>query len=300
MKNVKKLLLVMMLLVSTLPATSQSLRDYIRSRAGNADSLVLKAVSPALGIIRQQYRLERNGEFFGKNKRQFYGETYTLSVKVPGSTILQHAVVFPWNNDDDYLRVNRGGKYRPVHFRSMQRKLTDNDWQSVELELGTQYVSILSPDSLLYRHSDAMSDFGLPVDETDGLKHGYLIWAYSTTNLQDSSMQVKLQSSSYQINVKSDSASVKLKPENTENLLGGIFVVPTVERAGHIKLYLVGVISQKVKDEWFLNLLIKKTGEVTRIEEPIKSDKQKKKRKKNEPEQAATETLDESEPTPIR
>lgn len=290
----------MMLLVVTLPATSQSLRDYIRSRAGNADSLVLKAVSPALGIIRQQYRLERNSDFYGKNNRPYYGETYTLSIKVPGSTILQHGVISPWNNDEDYQRVNKDGKYRPVYFKSMQRKLEDKGWQSVELELGTQYVSILSPDSLLYRHSDAMSDFGLPVDETEGLKHGYLIWAYSTTNLQDSTMQVKLQSSNHQVNVKSDSASIKVKPENTENLLGGIFVVPTIERAGYIKLYLVGVATQKTNNEWILNLLIKKAGEVTKIEKPEKAEKQKKKGKKKEPEVASKETIDESEPTPIK
>ena len=289
-----------MLLATSLPATSQSLRDYIRSRAGNADSLVIKAVSPALSIIRQQYRLERNGEYFGKNKLPFYGETYSLGVKVSGSTILQRTVVYPWENDEDYQRANKGRKYKPVYYKSFQRQWTEKEWNSVDLELGSQYVSILSPDSSLFSHSDAMSNFGLPIDETEGQKSGYLIWAYSSINPQDSSVQVKLHSSNYQIKVKSDSALVKIKPESTENLIGGIYVVPVVERAGYIKLNLVGIAVPKSQNEWFLNLLIKESGKVTKINESEKANRQKKKRKRSEADTNTDESAGDIEPTPIK
>lgn len=261
--------------------------------------IIAEAVKPALSIVRQQYRLERNGEFYGKNKRAFYGETYTLGVKISNSTLLQRGVILPWENDPDYKRVNAGGEYMPTYYRSLQRRINSMEWKDVEF-VGTQFTKPTTADSLLFLNQDKIADFGLPEDETEGLKHGYLIWAYSTTNLQDSSMQVKLQSSNFQVNVKSDSASIKVKPENTENLLGGIFVVPTVERAGYIKLSLVGVATQMINNEWVLKLLIKKDGEVTKVGKPEKAEKQKKKRNKNEPGTSSKETLDESEPTPIK
>lgn len=52
------------------------------------DQIFCDAVEPSLSIIRQQYRLERDGQYYGKNKQSFYGETYTMAVKVAGGTLL--------------------------------------------------------------------------------------------------------------------------------------------------------------------------------------------------------------------
>jgi len=291
----------MMLLASTMPATSQSLRDYIRSRAGNSDSLIINAVSPALSLIRQQYRLERNGEFFGKNKKPFYGETYTLGIKIAGGTIIHRDVLLPWENDEDYKRVNSSGKYKPVHFRSMHHNVNEKEWESVDLELGTQYTSPLSTDSLLFRHTDATRDFGLPEDSTTGFKRGYLIWAYSTTNLQDSTMQVKLQSSVIAIDVRLDSTSIGLRPEIRENLLGGLFVVPKVELPGTIRILLAGVAAKTSHKEWVLKPMRIALNEVTNIDEIKNTDKPKKKKKmKSEKESDSKMSVEYIEPTPIK
>lgn len=274
-------------------------------RSVQADSTIvplvtyLDAVQPALSIIRQQYRLERNGDFFGRQNKPYFAETYSLGIKISGGTILHRSVVFPWENDADYQRINGSGKYKPAYFRSMQRSVMGGEWKAVELELGTQYVAPFSSDSLLYRHTDATADFGLPIDETAGSKQGYMIWAYSTSNLQDSAMQVKFQQSELKIEAKTDGNTISVKPGNISNVLGGIFIVPQVERAGYIKLLLVGVAARNSHGEWSLNLMTTKSGELTKIDESGKSDKSRKKKKRTTVE---TTTVDNDDPelTPIK
>ena len=293
MSNIKKILSVTMLLAVVLPATSQSLRDYIRSRAGNADSLIMKAVSPALWIIRQQYHLERNGEFYGKNNRSFYGETYTLGVKISNFTLLQRGVVFPWEKDHDYIRVNAGGKYIPTYFRSMRRPINGLEWQDVDFDFGSQFTKPASMDSLLFLNQDKIADFGLTEDKTEGPKHGYMIWAYSTSDLQDSTMQVKLMPKAFSVEAKADSCSISVSPDNMENVLGGIFVVPYVERAGYIKILLLGMATLDCDNKWKLELL-------TEVTEKMTSSQKLSPKRKAPKEKKSKEKVDDSEPTPIK
>lgn len=305
MKTIKKVICIVMLLVASLPTASQSLRDYIRSisSSSDTDSLVLQAVSPALSLIREQYRLERNGSFFGKKNRPYYGETYSLGIKISGGTILQRTVIYPWENDKDFQRVNDGEKYVPVHFRTMQRSLMDKDWKSVEFEIQTQCTAALTLDSLLYHHEDITADFGLSLNTEFGKKRGYLIWAYSTTNIQDSLQDVKLQMTNLQIEVKADSTLfVALSPEKTENLLGGLFVIPQVERPGYIKIQLSGVVVRKNDNSWILELAssFNPKHAVKTIEPvPLETDKQKRKKKKKDKTVSENNQTENLEPTPV-
>ena len=265
---------------------------------GQHSNIVSDAVAPALTIIRQQYRLERGGEYYGKNKRPFYGETYTLGIKVSGGTIIQRDVVIPWGNDTDYHRVKQGGKYKPAIYWSLQRSLSDSIWKPVELEIGTNYVSKVDRDSLLFRHADAMSDFGLPIDETPGKKKGFMVWAYSN-NVKDSTMQVNLRQVSHQLETSSDSVYYNISTKDEDKIIGGIFVIPVIERAGYIKLQMAGIAAKDKKGKWVLYVLAKESDSNNKSEEPAK--KEKKKRKKDaESEKKAAEPVDDFEPTPIK
>lgn len=270
-----------------------------RIRQSINGSVFCDAVQPALSIIRQQYRLERNGDFFGRQNKPYFAETYSLGVKISGGTILHRSVVFPWENDADYQRINGSGKYKPTYFKSMQHSVMGGEWKLVELELGTQYVAPFTSDSVLYKHTDATADFGLPADESPGLKQGYMIWAYSNTNLKDSAMQVKFQQSELKIEAKTDGKAISVKPDNLSNVLGGIFIVPQVERAGYIKLLLVGVAARNSHGGWSLNSMTKRSDELTEIDESGKSGKSRKKKKRATLE-TTTDDNDNPELTPIK
>ncbi len=280
---------------------AQSLLDEYLKEAGyigQNSTLISDAVAPALSIIRQQYRLERDGSFYGKNNLPFYGETYTLGIKVSNGTIMQRDVVFPWEHDADFLRVKQSGNYKPAIFWSLQRSLSDSIWSQVELDLGTQYTYPIAKDSLLYRHIDTINDFGLPTDEMPGNKKGYLVWAYSHTNVKDSTMRVNLRQVGHHVETSADSTYYSVSPENADNVIGGVFVVPVIERVGYIRVQVAGIAVKNKEGKWVLQLLTKQ-DDVQSQEEATKKEKGKRK-KDSESEMKKEETVENFEPTPIK
>ena len=282
--------------------SAQSFQDainHLANRRIESSTIINDALAPALSVIRQQYRLERGGDYYGKSKRPYYGESYTLGIKVSGGTILQRGVIAPWESDDDYQRVNKDNKYKTEWYKTMQHSLQDSIWQPIELELGTQYVSSLNSENTLYIHTDAMSDFGLPTDETSGKKQGYLVLAYTSSSLQDSTMRVSLRQSSYQVDASPDSTTIALAPSDADKVIGGLLVVPVIERAGHIKLLMAGVAAKNSDGSWCLHLLTKGAESLTRVES-ISKGKAKQNKNKEQIEQNDVNATDDSEPTPIK
>lgn len=261
--------------------------DNKRIETGN---LLTEAVKTALSIVRQQYRVERDGEFYGRKGKLYYGETYTLGVKISNSTILQRDAILPWENDDDYKRLNAGRNYSAEHLPSFQRQLSETEWKSVEFDF-KNLTRVKTNDSLLYESLDKIPDFGLPIDESIGEKNGYMIWVYSTTNLQDSAMQVTQKQESLSVEAKGDNRSIDIKPSDADRVLGGIFVIPKIERAGYIQVLLVGVAAKDSYNNWKLEMLTSQIDK-DQSEKPDKTAKPRKKKKQDKSE--------ESELTPIK
>ena len=271
--NYKYILLSLLTLFLTVPSYSQSLKGLLEGKVTYIDestkektdtvsniavktslvesNLVFKAVAPALKIIKQQYRLKKDGDFFGRNNKPHFGESFSLGVKVAGGTILQNEVLYPWVNDKDYKDVNEAGKYTPVLYDSYQKSVIGGDYEKVDFELNTPYVKSVGKDSLLYIHSDVYSDFGLNMDTASGEKSGYMLWVYETDGKCDYRVEaLNLQASA-------ESTVIPMKTSSPSKVLGGVYVMPVNERPGTISFYLVGVASTCNNKDWSLKLLTK-------------------------------------------
>ena len=266
----------------------------------NRNSIVSEAVTPALTIIRQQYHLERKGDYYGKGGKEYYGESYTLGVKIGNFTLLPHSTVFPWEHDEDYKRVNADSKYRPQRFRTMQHGLNDSVWHDVDFDFAN-YVTTRTADSLLLESQDRIADFGLSIEESAGNKQGYMIWAYSTTNTVDSAMHVELSQHRFDIEINEAGNPIEVNPENISNVLGGVFVVTQVERPGYIKVSLAGVAVADTQGKWLLEPMAAKRVKKDIINEPTVVEKAKKEKKeKKAKEEKDAGVADEAEPTPVK
>lgn len=260
--------------------------------------IIKEVLSSDLYLIRQQYRLERKGKTYGKSHKPYYGETYSLGIKVSGGMYVTNSAIEPWKGDTDYERVNADGKYKPEYFWTYQRHLNDSVYKAVELDFGTSYISAVNADKSLWLHQDLQSDFGLAVDNSLGEKKGYMLWAYSNTDIQDSAMVVELRQSVFKTVVKADSTLVPMSPNNDGKLIGGLFVVPKYEKGGVVKMLLAGVAVKSEAAKWSLQLFANahSTKEVApnpateSTANPAKSDKKKKQEKLE----------DSSEPTPTK
>lgn len=262
----KKILLFLFLLSTAFSADAQLLggmkldpKDFITKKVNGESAqdevgLLEKAILPNLYLIRQQYRLERKGKTYGKNHKPYYGETYSLGIKVSGGLYVSSAVVEPWVGDDDYARVNIDGKYTPEYFWTYQRQLNDSVYKPVELDFGSSYLAPVNVDKSLWLHQDLQSDFGLVVDNTLGEKCGCMFWAYSTTDVQDSAMVVKLHQDICKISVNSDSTMVPMASKDEGHVIGGVFMVPRYERGGIVKMMLAGIAVKSVQGKWALHV----------------------------------------------
>lgn len=258
-----------MMLISVLVANAQllgemklDLRDFIikeqRGDSLKSMEILTEAISSELSIIRQQYRLERNGETYGKNGKSFYGETYTLAIKVAGGLYVSGHAIEPWRNDADYERVNVDKKYKPDYFWCYQRALKDSVYKPIELEIGTEFLQPVNTGKSLWKHQDKMSDFGLSEDITLGKKTGYMLWAYASPDIQDSAMVVNLRQNTIVVDVKADSTLQEVSPKEVEKVIGGLFVVPKYEGRGRVQFWLAGVAVKVGKAKWALQLLTDK------------------------------------------
>ena len=270
--------------------SSFSIKDLLGQHEGlaaaNSSSVEMQAITPELSVIRQQYRLERNGSYYGKNNLPFYGESYSLAVKVSGGTYLTSDAVEPWKIDTDYARDNASGNYKPSIYWTYQRPINEAKYKAVNLEIKdeSEFVKPVNAEKSLYLHTDAINDFGLRIDNTTGNKKGTMIWVYSKTDIQDSAMAVVFQQSSFTIEAKEDSSLVEMTPTTPEKIIGGIFVTPKIEKGGRVQYLLSGVAVRNKSNGWSLQLLCiddritksESSSSLTKTNDKKKSGSQKK------------------------
>lgn len=270
--------------------SSFSIKDLLGQHEGltaaNSSSVEMQAITPELSVIRQQYRLERNGSYYGKNNLPFYGESYSLAVKVSGGTYLTSDAVEPWKIDTDYARDNASGNYKPSIYWTYQRPINEAKYKAVNLEIKdeSEFVKPVNAEKSLYLHTDAINDFGLSIDNTTGNKKGTMIWVYSKTDIQDSAMAVVFQQSSFTIEAKEDSSLVEMTPTTPEKIIGGIFVTPKIEKGGRVQYLLSGVAVRNKSNGWSLQLLCiddritksESSSSLTKTNDKKKSGSQKK------------------------
>lgn len=241
----------------------EAIKSLIKSRKENA--FIIDALKPELCIIRQQYQLKRGEDMYGSDGKSYYGETYTLGVKVPGYLYMQRGVLKPWEGDKNYDRVNADGKYESVYFKSFQRSLVETKvaYSPIEIEFGRSYLQAINSDQTLYRQEDLVSDFGLSIDEAGGEKRGIMVWVYSNSTLKDSAMTVSFQQEMLSLEAKSDSILIPQTVSNADRLLGGVFVVPSYERGGRIQIRLAGIAVRTANGDWNLQLLVSHFDDVS-------------------------------------
>lgn len=264
-------------------------------QAERETTIVETSVLPDLSIIRQQYRLERNGEYFGKNHKPFYGESYSLAVKVSGGTLFLSDVVEPWKRDADYARDNASGNYTPSLYWTYQRSLNDTVYKTVNFEIldDNGFVRPLNADKSLYMHTDVVGDFGLTIDNAPGEKKGTVLWAY-TPDVQDSTMVVSFRQTPITVDACPDSTLVKMSPDDPGNIIGGIFISPKYEKGGRVQFLLSGFAVRDSSGRWGIQLfcsedkvtpsevssgITKSYGDATNKNDDDKSAGKKKKKK---------------------
>lgn len=229
------------------------------TQMSSSNNLIIKAIETSVLIIKQQYRLEKDGSWWGKDNRDFFGETISLGIKVSGGMLFTGQVQYPWKYDSNFGDVDRS--YKPYTYESFVKNFNTESFEKANLELGTSYVRTVgvldNGKSTLevFCHDDSRATFGLPIADKSELGEtvsGYLVWVYNGNNMPRMEVQ------NYELNLNDD-ISTKLHINNSNSLLGGFLVTAAFQQGGRIQFQVAGVAVREpsTKEEWTLVTLMK-------------------------------------------
>lgn len=253
--------------------------------------MIEDAIKDGIYIVEQSYRLRSNndGKFYGRNNQPEFSKTYSVAIKLNGAYCIDEQVLTPWESDDNYISLSTAEKerYAPVLYKSSYRGVFQSKWDNFPVDT-LNCTKIVG--SQLYSMADEHGAFGFQVNVIEGLKKGWVVWVttsedISKTNSFNSNLNI------YRLEIeliKGQSLYEINQPAFQSNSIGGIYVVPEVNRIGQITFTLVGMM-RNIDKKWSVVTLgeVKENGqdensnsELTPINENETSNEPQKKKKK--------------------
>lgn len=209
----------------------------------------LDAVSSAFFISRQSFQVadKKTGELYGLNNRDEFGTEITLGVKLKDGFLLTDKAVRPWEYNSKFNSYRDG--YKPVPYLSEyteQGEKSDYDSLTCSLQEGEKPLDIYSFKSNIFKGK------GLDYDVAEGTRKGWLVWAYTDKDADlNKTAKLSFVCCEKELDVKVDSKESVSAPKD-KNILGGIYVVPSITGIGIVKFLLCGVITEN-DAKWYVS-----------------------------------------------
>jgi hypothetical protein len=218
-------------------------------QSSNQD-LIKSAVKDGILLVRQEYSLQdvENKQLFGQNNKKFFGISYSIALKLNGDYVGEQNMVSPWTKDPNYSEFSGNAKYIPLISQTQYRTIENPAYETLAFD--TARITSAVP-GYIYTWPDSKGDFGFQVDNTAGLKKGWIVWVTAVDDIQaQDSTEVDLEIYRTEITIVQDSIFYEIKnPNTTRNIIGGFYVLPVTSRIGQITFNLVGML-HLIDDKW--------------------------------------------------
>ena len=238
----KKYILIIVLNIFALTTFAQL---FERFPISNNQQLIEDAVKDGLFIVRQAYKLQdRTADepaYYGWNNKPFFGETFSIGVKIPEGYYINDKAINPWDYDSNFERfISNNPQYDPVFSETKYRELADT--ACIELPFEMQSYKEIK-EKCLYEINDALFDGkGFEVKSTDEKNEGWLVWVVTDkpiTELNDSTVALITYRKELTFQPEVNSYEIE-SPSFEKNIIGGIYIVPKVTEIGKITFLLTG------------------------------------------------------------
>jgi hypothetical protein len=214
--------------------------------------MIEDAVKDGIYIVEQSYRLRNNndGRSYGRNNQPEFNKVYAVAVKLNGAYCIDDRILNPWKSDNNYTSLSKSERerYTPVLYKSNYRKIFESKWTIFPLDTlnCTEIVS-----GRLYRLTDENGAFGFQTDITEGLKKGWLVWVTTQEDMvKQKDVNIGLNIYRSEISITKNEGLYEInQPIFQSNIIGGIYIVPEVNRIGQITFSLFGMI-QNINEKW--------------------------------------------------
>ena len=216
--------------------------------------LVEDAVKDGLMVIRRDYRLQKtvndSVSYYGRNGKDYFGQAYSLGVKVNGGFYTLRSMLKPWETDENYERYRNDAAYEPVIFNNEHRYVEAPEYAS----LYADWTKTKAIASLMFV-PDSIND-GFAINHSFGEKNGWIVLVTSEGNWEEDDeapFALVIYRNSIQINDEEYSYTIK-PPSTTQNILGGIYVCPEVSSVGKVTFLLAGMIEND-GENWKISIV---------------------------------------------
>ncbi|MDR2232001.1 MAG: hypothetical protein LBE56_02620 [Tannerella sp.] len=269
----KKIVLALFLFAGIHAAAQQSSINFGNMLSSN-QQLIEDAVKDGFFIIRQRYQLQdttaRTPTYFGWQNRDWFGESYSLGVKVKTGYYLFDKAIIPWLYDTNFEQYKTNSKYVPVLSDGDFRTFENIDYQSLPrgnalIKEGSSNRIFLLPDTSSFQQK------GFSVDTGKGEKKGWLVWVTTDKPLEEQPDQ-KPSCLIYrlELNFEQGKNSYDVKdPATDKNIVGGFYFLPEITDIGQITFSLSGVLLRE-NGSWQVAVLSNSTNQ--NIKQPNSSE----------------------------
>jgi len=228
----KKILLTLLLCTASTGLMAQDM----------ANTLIENAIRKAFVLLRQDYQiLNEDDEPIGnKPALGCYGRVYTCGVRVDEDKLLVvKEFIAPWSTES----IVKSEKRHPEVSYSGLLELNTIDFEQIDADVEGAEEQVAGH---LYT-IDGSETPGFMIDESAGKKKGYAVWlkAGSVISIEKVPSGLALDIKPFSITTKENNAVYELPEQPKGNVVGGAFIVPSIDGIGKIELRVNGMFEKR-------------------------------------------------------
>jgi len=234
---------------ATISAVAQPSISLERSVTSN-QQLIEDAVKDGIFIVRRCYQLQdttaATPTYFGWQNQNWFGKTYSLGIKVKEGYYLFDQAVRPWVYDRKYAPYADSADFAPILSASEYRMLEDTSFQALPYrdlpvkEISTHRV-YLAQDTASFHQK------GFSVDDSYGVKKGWLAWLVTDKPLEEENRQTPtFLIYRTELTFEQEKEHYEIRdPVTNKHVLGGFYFLPEITEIGQINFILTGALHRE-------------------------------------------------------
>jgi len=222
--------------------------------ASASQQFIEDAVKNGIFILRRCYRLQdttaQTPTYFGWQNQNWFGETYSLGIKVKEGYYLSDKAARPWIYDAKFEQYATSDKLVPVISASEYKMMEDSIF-TVLPNHDDRMKEISAHRFYLAQDTAVFQQKGFYADGSDGAKKGWLVWLVTDRLLEEQNHQTpEFLIYRSELTFESGKESCEIKdPATGKKILGGFYFLPKFTDVGQINFYLCGILHHE-NDKW--------------------------------------------------
>jgi hypothetical protein len=220
----------------------------------SSQQFIKDAVTHGLFAVHRCYQLQdttvAGSAYFGWNNLAYFGDTYSLGVKVRKGYCIGDMAAHPWAYDEKYEEYRTQNRFKPLISENYYREINDTVFRALPLK--EENVKEISANQIYLVEDTCFHSKGFEIDNTSGTKKGWIVWVIVDGTLQEkenAGISFSVYRNELVFEENKEAYNVEYKSPASKSVLGGIYVLPENTAIGEITFRLCGYL-HKDGSQW--------------------------------------------------